>query len=561
MKRGNLTLDITAAGNLVLSHTEDVPVALFYGQSGAAGTKGTIGDVLVKVGGSVKSGQVLATIDNSEWNDQLANLESAVTTQERNLIQAQINIKTGQQTLKTSRDTVTSRETAILTNQISVQQAQTALDGSISSTDYSAITAALAKAKTWYDYVNVTLKQSGTISTEDWWLALDQAKQKLDIAQTTYDSTLAGFDTREVDLKKKQLEVARRNLDAAQGALADAKDDVTVKELSLTLTQGKLQDAQKALDDAKKSLAEARNQSPEIKAPFDGFVTKVNVTGGQEVLNGTIAVTVADPNKFEADILVNEMDISQVKIDGSATVQANAYPGVSFPAQVTHVSPTATIQSGVVNYTVKVEVQNPTATARASAAPAAATDNATVQLPAALQRAVDSGRMTQQQAEDLVKNGPPAGFSPPSGGTGSSGFTPPAGFTPGAGAPASGAAGSRAQSQLPSGAAAASGSSYQLKDGLTVTVTIVVAQRTNVLMVPNGAVTKQGNQSYVEVATAGGALEKRAVKTGLSDWQNTEITDGLTEGEQVSVPQGTKTTTTTGSSPQNRGMGIPFLGR
>jgi len=98
----------------------------------------------------------------------------------------------------------------------------------------------------------------------------------------------------------------------------------------------------------------------------------------------------------------------------------------------------------------------------------------------------------------------------------------------------------------------------QLRQGLTVTVSIIVASRTNVVLVPNAAVTKQGNQSYVNVVSASGALEKRVVQTGLSDWQNTEITSGLTEGEKVSVPQGT--TTTTSSSSQNRGGGIPFIG-
>ena len=103
---------------------------------------------------------------------------------------------------------------------------------------------------------------------------------------------------------------------------------------------------------AEKTWMTLRVMSPEIKAPFDGFITAVNVKGGDEVLNGTVAVTVADPNKFEADILVSEKDISQVKLGGEATVQVDTMPGVTLPAKVTHIAPTATIQSGVVNYKV-----------------------------------------------------------------------------------------------------------------------------------------------------------------------------------------------------------------
>jgi multidrug resistance efflux pump len=42
-------------------------------------------------------------------------------------------------------------------------------------------------------------------------------------------------------------------------------------------------DAQSTLEDAQKDLDEARSLSPEIKAPFDGFITTVNGKGGDEV--------------------------------------------------------------------------------------------------------------------------------------------------------------------------------------------------------------------------------------------------------------------------------------
>jgi hypothetical protein len=41
-----------------------------------------------------------------------------------------------------------------------------------------------------------------------------------------------------------------------------------------------------------------------------------------------------------------------------------------------------------------------------------------------------------------------------------------------------------------------------------------------------------------------GTIEDRTITTGISDWQYTEVTDGLSEGEQVIVPEGTTTTDT-----------------
>jgi len=532
--RGDLTLDITAAGNLALSRTEDMAVDLFYGQSGTTGTKGTIGEVLVEEGDTVTEGQVLVTVDKDEWQEQLSALEDVVTTRERAMVQAQINLKTAEQNLKNAQDNMATKELAVLNAQISLEQAESNLAAGIPAIDYQAALAELRKAQTWYEYVAKILVSSG-VDPDDYLLTLEQAEERLTVARTDYDNILSGYDSREIAIKKKQVESAGLSLAAAEEDLTDVAQDVSLKELSLSLTQGNLQDAEKALEDAREDLEEAQSKSPEIKAPFDGFVTKVNVAGGDEVLKGTVAVQLADPNKFEADILVSEMDILQVKLGGDAVVQVDAMQGISLPARVTHIAPTATIQSGVVNYAVRVEIESLEAMAeeRQDTRQQMMADIAAGELPPMLQRAVDEGRMTQEQAEEFLKQGPPEGFTPPEG------MEFPT------------ASGSQAQGQLPSMAP----TDFQLREGLTVTVSIIVAERTDVLLVPNAAVTQEGLQSHVQVVLVSGATEKRTVQTGLSNWQYTEITDGLTEGEQVIVPQGTTTSTSESSS----GGGMPFF--
>ena len=98
---------------------------------------------------------------------------------------------------------------------------------------------------------------------------------------------------------------------------------------------------------------------------------------------------------------------------------------------------------------------------------------------------------------------------------------------------------------------------FQLREGLTVTVSILVDERTGVLLVPNSAITRQGGQTYVKVVSPDGITEERVIQTGISDFQFTEVTGGIVEGEQVAVPQGT-TTPTTSQRPQGgmQGMGI-----
>ena len=400
VQRGDLTVDISAAGNLALSRKEERAFEM----------AGTVEDILVEEGESVEEGQVLASLDTSEWEDELRALELQVIAKQRDLLQAKINLESAEYALDKAEE-----ETA------------TSIVGDVIVTE----------------------------SADDW--------------------------------------------------------EIDIKELQVELAEARVEDAERELEEAREELEEALEKSPKIIAPFDGFITKVNVEGGDEVLKGTVAVELADPSKFEADILVSEMDILQVKLGGEAWVQVDALQGMSLPAEVTHVSPTATIQSGVVNYKVKVELQSLEAAmqewqqARQEAMP----DITSGELPERLRQAIEEGESTQEAAEEMMKQRQQE--------QGEQQGTPPMILE-----------------------------DFQLREGLTVTVSIVIAQRNDVLLVPNGAITSQGGQTYVQVVLPDDTIEDRAVTIGISNWQYTEVTDGLSEGEKVVVLQGT----TTPSAPQ-----------
>lgn len=377
VQRGDLTVDIISAGNLVLSHTEDLAFDLFY-------EEGTVEEVLVEEGDTVEEGQVLVRLDTEEWENELTALENQVTAEERDLLQKEINLINAENALEDAEDA-------------------------------------------WLETVSVGRKVIRLEQRLEWYLENDPG------------------DTEKINEIKQELEWRWNEF----FQVASDSDEVTMKEMALELAHGQLEDAQNALQDAQKELDKAKSKSSIIVAPFSGFITMINVEGGDEVMKGTIAVQLADPEKFEADIMVSEMDILQVKLGGEAWVQVDAMQGLSLPAEVTHISPTATIQSGVVNYEVKVEV------------------------------------------ESLKPEG------------------------------------------------------FQLREGLTVIVSIIVDERNDVLLVPNAAIATQGRQTYVQVMSQGGIIEERSITTGISDWQYTEVTEGLSEGEQVVVPGGTTTTSAT----------------
>jgi multidrug efflux pump subunit AcrA (membrane-fusion protein) len=400
VQRGDLTVDITASGNLALSVTEDLAFDI-------PGTieEITVAEVLVEEGDSVEEGQVVAKLDTSEWDDMLIDLK-------RDLLQAEIDLSNAELTLEEAED-----------------------DTYITSTG--------------------------------------------DIREQYTDP-----------------------------------DEIDILEMKVELAEARFEDAQQALD-------EANEKSPEVIAPFDGFVTAVNVDGGDEVKTGTVAVAIADPNKFEADILVSEMDIMDVELGGTAYVEVDALEELSLPAEVVHISPTATISSGVVNYQVKVEVESlETVIQEQQAAMPDMPEVSSGEPPEFMQQAIDSGEMTLEEAEDQLE-----------------------------------------QMQQAQAEQLAALENIELREGLTVTVTIIVDESTDVLLVPNGAISTQGGQTFVQIVSSDGTIEQRTVTTGISNWQYTEITDGLSEGEQVVVPQGTATTsTTTEQEGPPGGMMMPGMG-
>ena len=73
-----------------------------------------------------------------------------------------------------------------------------------------------------------------------------------------------------------------------------------------------------------------------------------------------------------------------------------------------------------------------------------------------------------------------------------------------------------------------------LKPQMTTNVTIVVADKPDVLQVPANAVIRKRDGDFVRVRAGSAAEgEERRVEIGISDGRNTEVIDGLKEGEEV----------------------------
>jgi HlyD family secretion protein len=110
-----------------------------------------------------------------------------------------------------------------------------------------------------------------------------------------------------------------------------------------------LEQARLSVEQAKRNLADAT-----ITAPFDGVITAVNIIAGGS--SGSSAIQLADISQLHVDVLVDETEIANVKVGQEAQVTLDALSGITLTGKVDNIDPTGTVSSGVVNYSVRVNL-------------------------------------------------------------------------------------------------------------------------------------------------------------------------------------------------------------
>ena len=346
---------------------------------------------------------------------------------------------------------------------------------------------------------------------------------------------LAKLDTAtlEISLTQAQINVEKARLNLSNAV--SGNDGKAPDPLNISSMEQDLKIAQANLAVAEKLLRQAT-----IVAPFAGLIASVNVVPGDQVTASAVAVRLIDPVNFQTDVLVNETQVYQLKIGTPATVQVVAVPNVTFPAIVKLISETPTVSSNVVNYTVTVAL-DPVDAAAVKALSAAQTAPVTTSGRA---RTASIGGQTVTDNRTFPRQAFPG--QPSDNRTASDNRTSPS-------RPFTGQS-QQAQSTttLPM--------NFRLREGLTVTVSIIAEQRTDILLIPNKAITSRSGKYYVKTLMEG-KTEEKMIQAGITDGQNTEVVSGLSEGDQVSTATNiAATTTTTGSQQRQQTPSIPGVG-
>lgn len=298
---------------------------------------GTLTEVDVKVGDKVLTGQVLARLDS--------------TTQQANLAQAQASLASAQASLQAAQSPLTAAQLVQLQHQLSaVQQNYNDTVASVNAQNQAdATTVANDQAK-----VNADCPNGPTCSQDQAQLSNDRTKQNMD--------AISG----------------QGRINSASQQITSARDNLTVqsqvKPNQVSSAQAQIASAQAQVQAAQLALNETT-----LTAPTSGVVVSINGVPGEAVAGGGSGATaqapgslapqpssssstagsassgfmvIDDNSSLVAVLPFAETDAAKLAVNQPVALTFDAFSGLTISGHVLSVSPSATVVSNVVDYYV-----------------------------------------------------------------------------------------------------------------------------------------------------------------------------------------------------------------
>ena len=183
------------------------------------------------------------------------------------------------------------------------------------------------------------------------------ARANLQQAQDDLEELLSGKERPEHASLLEDIEVARLDLEDRRKDL----QDLTVrdpKSLDLAVLQVNVASAKVTLSQAEQRLADAT-----ITAPFDGFVSTLDVEEGDDVERHTNIMVVVDTSVVEVDGGVDEIDVLETQVGAVASVEVDALPDQEIVGEVWSIAAEPESgqgqQGGIVSYPVTIRLTVP----------------------------------------------------------------------------------------------------------------------------------------------------------------------------------------------------------
>ena len=309
---------------------------------------GTIGNVNVKPGDQIKTGDLLASLLFAPLTQ--STLESNLVTAKQNLEEL-----TSPEALANARLAVTTAESNLINAQSVLNNTQYWKNDALIQNYYANYVIAKAnldKAQTAYDNAHVGdyINNANEASA---YQALYNAKQVYDTAHYNWSVYSQKPTQRQMDEAQAKLDLANATLKNAQTYLSVLNGGTVPADATGTALLH-LEQARLAVQTAQANLDAAR-----LTAPFIGTVTEINGMVGDQVNPQTKAFRIDDLSLLKVDVQVSEVDINSVQVDQPVKLTFDAISGKTYDGKVEEVAQAGDPVQGAVNFTVTVVLTNP----------------------------------------------------------------------------------------------------------------------------------------------------------------------------------------------------------
>jgi RND family efflux transporter MFP subunit len=190
-----------------------------------------------------------------------------------------------------------------------------------------------------------------------------RAREALEASRANVDRAKAVLEDARINLKRFQGLLADGAISASQRDSAQTQHDVAVASLRASEAQyesdrAALKSAEAGIDVAGAALAIAQKQLQDtnVVSPINGVVRKRLVNVGDTFREKTPLLSLVTVTTLKLAGDVPERFAPLVRVGRPVNIEVEAYPGQTFPCQITRVSPSVDVESR--SFQVEASVQN-----------------------------------------------------------------------------------------------------------------------------------------------------------------------------------------------------------
>lgn len=329
--RGDLMIDVSETGFIEPQNEVDIKSKV----------AGRLLALYVKEGDFVHQGQLIAVVDRSLIDPQIASTRAELAQAQARLVQS-----------------IAAYKLQVAQSNAAISQAKASL--AEAKTHYATVAAGarpqeLAQQKEAVARAQIALDQDKrTLTRKRQLLALGFAPQAdVDTAQMAYDTDLSNLQTAQQSLSLTEAGPRAVDVEDAEAQVQSARVAVNTAEVNAlqnAVTKTNIAENQAAVAQSQNDLAQLLVQLADTRiiAPASGIVLKRYKEVNEIVQSATtgfsdaesIIVTLGSEPRVNVDI--NEVDIAKVHLGDPVQIHVDALPGVTFAGVVRQIAPAST---------------------------------------------------------------------------------------------------------------------------------------------------------------------------------------------------------------------------